>query len=112
MAMDTGEQSAITGVRTGCSYHTADGEADCNLILSGKDNKIEQKPVGAFDTKAKKLIIVSISVYSFIMSSAYSMLAPFFPGEVILNLFMFHFILIFSCDREFLFNCTTDACYF
>jgi len=49
---------------------------------NGLDKKVEStREGGAFDTKAKKLIIISISVYSFITSSAFSMVAPFFPGE-------------------------------
>ena len=56
-----------------------------SLSVNGEDKKVDTTGEGgAFDTKAKKLIIISISVYSFIMTSAYSMLAPFFPGEVLI----------------------------
>ena len=45
------------------------------------DEKVEVKG-GVFDTRAKKLTIFCISLYWFIVACAYSMIAPFFPGEV------------------------------
>ena len=67
------------------------------LSVNDEDKKVEPTVKGgAFDTKAKKLIIISISVYSFIMTSAYSMLAPFFPGEVLHFLYHCELTLIFT----------------
>ena len=39
---------------------------------------------GAFNTNAKKLIIASVSLYTSFVTTAFSMIAPFFPGVVII----------------------------
>ena len=67
------------------SYHDVDKE-EGSLQVDVRNEKAGAKYADIFDTKTKKFIIISISVYSFIMSSAYSMLAPFFPGEVTYSL--------------------------
>lgn len=59
---------------------------DDQLIMSNgegqnHEGKVEVKK-GIFDTKIKKLTILCISLYWFIICCAYSMIAPFFPGEV------------------------------
>ncbi len=35
-----------------------------------------------FGTRRKKVILISISLYSFAVQCAYSMIGPFFPAEV------------------------------
>ena len=85
MAIENAEETAfVTHSKKVRSYsNVTEVEADVKIIDDTK--KAGQKQVGTFDTKAKKFIITCIAMYSFIMSCAYSMLAPFFPGEV------FHF---------------------
>ena len=56
-------------------------------IDSKDEGNIEIKKGGVFDTKTKKLTIFCISLYWFIICCAYSMIAPFFPGEVMFFIF-------------------------
>ena len=48
---------------------------------TGDDEKVEVKP-GIFNTRTKKFTLFCLSLYWFIICCAYSMIAPFFPGEV------------------------------
>lgn len=80
MARETLEENHAAVCIVKCSYDSLkDVECKCDTNSS---SKLIQRKNGPFDTKSKKLIISCISVYYFIMSSAYSMLAPFFPSEV------------------------------
>lgn len=85
MAGGCDKEKTVDNGAKGDSYHEIDKSED-NLLVNVRDKQTGAKHAGVFDTKAKKFIMISISIYSFIMSSAYSMLAPFFPGEVTYSL--------------------------
>ena len=80
-----GKESSITTRILSSSQNGFGGSRDKNIFEIVTISEVKAKK-GAFDTCAKKLIIASISMFWFIACTAYSTIAPFFPGEVMIYL--------------------------
>lgn len=82
MARNISEERTKISLSPNHSYDGGTGsEPTLRLKSDGLDTELKMK--GPFDTKSKKFIIACMSMYAFIMSCAYSMLAPFYPGVVL-----------------------------